>query len=468
MAVEREANIMNKLVDMILEKTILSGIMKHGSNGMAEVDDIISNDSFSHTTHQKLYFVLHNLIYKDKCEKLDMPTVIVAANALGFRGCNENLLQELSNQSVGLENLRKHAFGLFRLKFARELMDKLNEATVELAQCSSETTVSKISGIVEDKLFGSIASLDTEIGTINILKNAKEYLDFIKSSPKGIVGVPTGFQRYDAAIGGGLRPATINLIGARPKTGKSFVCLNMLFNIANAGIPVLYLDTELTHTQHQMPRMLALLAGINRQDIETGKFAEDMNANQLVYEASELDLPIEYKSVGNECMSAILSIIRRWLVKHVGFQPNGMANSCVIVYDFIKSSNADSSNLSHEEHQVLGDMMQQMSNFLKKYQIACLMMSQVNRLAIEKPGQGTTSGSDRLEVFCESYAVLGDKVQEDLGQDGYENGDLKMTLVYTRSGAGLKKGNYINIKTDLATSKVTEGPLFSEVIEAFE
>ncbi len=459
---------MDKLVDTVLEKTVLSGIIQHGSNGIAEVDDVISNDSFAHLAHQKLYFVLHNLIYEDKCEKIDIPTIIVAANALGFKGCTEKVLQELLGKSVGLGNLRKHAFGLFRMKFARDLMDKLNEATIELAQCSSDTKLSKMSGIVEDKLFGSIASLDTEIGTVNILQDAKEYLDSIKNSPKGIVGVPTGFQRYDAAIGGGLRPGTINLIGARPKTGKSFVCLNMLFNVANAGIPVLYLDTELTHTQHQMPRMLALLAGVNRQDIETGKFAEDINTNQLVYEASELDLPIEYKSVGSETMSSILSIVRRWLVKHVGFQPNGMANSCLIVYDFIKSSNADNSSLSHQEHQVLGEMVQQISNFLKKYHIPCLMMSQVNREAILRPGQGTTSGSDRLEVFCESYAILGDKVKEDLGQDGYDNGDLKLTLVYTRSGAGLKKGNYINMKTDLATSKVTEGPLFSEVIEAFE
>jgi hypothetical protein len=263
-------------------------------------------------------------------------------------------------------------------------------------------------------------------------------------------------------------PGTINLIGARPKTGKSFLCLNIVFNVANAGIPVLYLDTELTRTQHQMPRMLALLAGIDRHDIETGKFSKDTQAHQLVYDASESDLPFEYKSVGNEPLSSIISIIRRWLVKHVGFQPDGTVNSCLVVYDFIKSSNADSSSLSHQEHQVLGDMMSQMLNFIKKYQIPCLMMSQVNREAIFRPGQGTTSGSDRLEVFCESYAILGDKVEDDLVQDGYENGNLKLSLVYTRSGAGLKKGNYINIKTDLATSRVTEGQLFSEVVEIFD
>jgi replicative DNA helicase len=161
----------------MLEKTVLSGIIQHGPNGIAEVDDVISTDSFANLAHQKLYFVLHNLIYKDKCEHIDIPTIIVAANALGLAEYTEVSLKELSDKSMDLKNLRRHAFGLFKLKFARELMDKLNEATIELAQCSSDTKLSKISSIIEDKLFGSIASLDSEIGTCNILKEAKEYLD---------------------------------------------------------------------------------------------------------------------------------------------------------------------------------------------------------------------------------------------------------------------------------------------------
>jgi hypothetical protein len=35
---------MDKLVDIMLEKTVLSGIIQHGPNGIAEVDDVISID----------------------------------------------------------------------------------------------------------------------------------------------------------------------------------------------------------------------------------------------------------------------------------------------------------------------------------------------------------------------------------------------------------------------------------------
>lgn len=460
---------MDKLIDLVLEKTVLSGIIKHGPNGISEVDDVISSNFFSSIHHKKLYLVLHNLIYKEKCDNIDIPTIIITANALGFQSfCSDEYLEELSKLFVDLKNLRKHAFGLKRLNLAREYMNKLDEAKVELSKCSSDTKISDITAIIENKLFGSIIVSDSDISTVNILEGTKEYLDLIKANPKDIVGVPTGFQRYDYAIGGGLRPGTINIIGARSKTGKSFLCLNMIHHIASAGIPVLYLDTELTHTGHQMPRMLSLLSGIDRKEIETGQFGQDITKNQMVYDASELDLPIEYKSVGNQSLSSIMSVVRRWLVKHVGFQSDGTANICLLVYDFIKPYNADNSNLSHKQHEVLGKMMNQILELVKKYLIPCLMMSQVNRLAIEKPGEGTAAGSDQLEVFCESYTIMGKKTQQDFSQDGHENGNVKLTVVLTRSGPGLKQGNYINLKTELATSRIQEGLLFSEIIEPFE
>ena len=459
---------MSKLVDLVLEKTVLSGVIKYGPDGISEVDDVISSDFFSNVSNQKLYLVLHNLIYKEKCKTIDIPTILVTANALGLKGLSDEYLLDLSKQSIDLNNLRKHAFGLKRLNLARELMNRLEEAKVELSKCSSDSKISDITGIIEDKLFGSIVSSDSEIATINLLEGAKEYLDNAKLNTKDIVGIPTGFQRYDHAIGGGLRRGTINIIGARPKTGKSYLCLNMIKNAVGAGIPTLYLDTELTHQQHQMPRMLSLLSGVDRYDIETGKFGNDTAKNQLVYEASELDLPFQYKAVGSQKLSSMMSVIRRWLVKHVGFQLDGTANTCLLVYDFIKPQNSDDTGSFNARHEKLGDMVNNLSDMLKKYQIPCLMMSQVNRLAIEKPGQGTAAGSDQLEVFCESYCILGDKTQEDFGQDGFENGSLKLTLVYTRSGPGLQKGNYINVQTDLSTSKMKEGQLFSEVTEPFE
>ena len=459
---------MSKLVDLVLEKTVLSGIVKYGPDGISEVDDVISSDFFSNVSNQKLYLVLHNLIYKEKCKTIDIPTILVTANALGLNGLSDEYLLDLSKQSIDLNNLRKHAFGLKRLNLARELMNRLQEAQVELAKCSSDSKISDITGIIEDKLFGSIVSSDSEIATINLLEGAKEYLDNAKLNTKDIVGIPTGFQRYDHIIGGGLRRGTINLIGARPKTGKSFLCLNMISNIVSAGVPVLYLDTEMGHESHQMARILSLLSGVKRHDIETGKFGEDITKNQLVYDASELDLPFQYKSVRGQKLSSMMSVVRRWLVKHVGFQLDGTANTCLLVYDFIKFQNSDNIGSTTARHELLGDMLNQLLDMLRKYQIPCLMMNQVNRLAIENPGQGTAAGSDQLEVFCESYAIYGDKTQEDFGQDGNENGDLKLTLVYTRSGPGLKKGNYINMKTDLSTSKIKEGQLFSEVMEPFE
>jgi len=64
-----------------------------------------------------------------------------------------------------------------------------------------------------------------------------------------MAGIPTGFPRYDSCIGGGFRRGTVNVVGARPKVGKSTFCLNVAKNVSFAGIPVLYLDTEMKGNQ---------------------------------------------------------------------------------------------------------------------------------------------------------------------------------------------------------------------------
>lgn len=91
----------------------------------------------------------------------------------------------------------------------------------------------------------------------------------------------------------------MNVIGARPKTGKTLLADNMGIHIAKQGVPVLNLDTEMRKEDHQH-RMIAMLSGVAINDIETGKFAESPLQKQKVMDAAQevKEIPYYFKSIG--------------------------------------------------------------------------------------------------------------------------------------------------------------------------
>ena len=93
------------------------------------------------------------------------------------------------------------------------------------------------------------------------------YVQYLADNQCDLLGISSGYQRYDQAIGGGFRRKAVDLIGARPKTGKSMFADNVGFHIAaNLDIPVLMLDTEMSKEDH-ITRLLAKFSSISINDI---------------------------------------------------------------------------------------------------------------------------------------------------------------------------------------------------------
>ena len=62
---------------------------------------------------------------------------------------------------------------------------------------------------------------------------SKDYVKFLEENKCDIIGIPTGFSRYDEAIGGGLRRKCVDLVSARPKVGKSVFADNVALNVSS-------------------------------------------------------------------------------------------------------------------------------------------------------------------------------------------------------------------------------------------
>jgi replicative DNA helicase len=63
----------------------------------------------------------------------------------------------------------------------------------------------------------------------------REYVGHLAANQRDVVGIPSGFRKYDQAIGGGFRPGTVNCIGARPKVGKTLLGMNVGVRVASGA-----------------------------------------------------------------------------------------------------------------------------------------------------------------------------------------------------------------------------------------
>jgi replicative DNA helicase len=316
-------------------------------------------------------------------------------------------------------------------------------------------------GIAEDGILSFSSSLgnDSENDPEHIGNGLSEYLEYLESNPIDQIGIPTGFPVFDQAIGGGLRKGTVNVIGARPKTGKTLLADNMGFYIANKlKIPVLNMDTEMSKKDH-IHRLMAMSTEIEIQKIETGKATETPNNKIKIQKAVE-DLnnsPLYHKVIAGKAFDEQISIMKRWLVKTVGLNDDGTAKDCVIVYDYLKLMDSSGISADLKEYQLLGFMMTSLHNFAVKYQIPILAFIQLNRDGITKESTDSASGSDRIIWLCSNFSIFKRKSDEEIAEDGPGEGNRKLVPLISRHGGGLDDNDYINCHMKGWCAKITEG-----------
>jgi replicative DNA helicase len=454
------------LADPSAERAILSGICKFGEEAYLEISDIIQASSFTVDSNAIIYQCIKKICDTYQSKNIDLPSIYSVAQELGFSNIlnkKEEVqhLKAILDFPVDKDNIKKFAAKIRKLEIARLLHKKLDNIQEDLLDVTGSETISSILGIAEDGILSFSSSLgnDSENDPEHIGDGLSEYLEYLESNPIDQIGIPTGFPVFDQAIGGGLRKGTVNVIGARPKTGKTLLADNMGFYIANKlKIPVLNMDTEMSKKDH-IHRLMAMSTEIEIQKIETGKATETPNNKIKIQKAVE-DLnnsPLYHKVIAGKAFDEQISIMKRWLVKTVGLNDDGTAKDCVIVYDYLKLMDSSGISADLKEYQLLGFMMTSLHNFAVKYQIPILAFIQLNRDGITKESTDSASGSDRIIWLCSNFSIFKRKSDEEIAEDGPGEGNRKLVPLISRHGGGLDDNDYINCHMKGWCAKITEG-----------
>ncbi|KKN98955.1 hypothetical protein LCGC14_0142000 [marine sediment metagenome] len=462
------------LQDSGMERAILAGITTYGADCFFEVEEIISVRDFYWTHNQKLFKIISHLVHNEDTKTFDIPSIQAVAKILGYSNFitggkySEYLEDIIGETGSSQDNVRSLVAAVYKLSLARRAY--MIAATIQssLKKVTGVEGVDEIISLIEEPVFEFTGQITSQgVGVVTLGDKFKSTMDALSENPQDIVGIPTGFPIWDAMIGGGFRPATVNVIGARQKQGKSFLCINIARNVAGNGIPVLYLDTELT-SDMQLYRLTSLVSGVELNHVETGQFESNEHESEALWGCQKKieQLPIDHFSVAGLSPQAIMSIARRWLSKTVGFTDSGATKPCLIIYDYLKLMDDGGFKNNLQEHQLLGFLITALHNFAVKFGLPILATVQLNRDGVEKEGAHVISGSDRIGWLCSNFTILKDKTPTELNEDPPVNGTKKLVVTDTRNGPGMESGNYINILSRLSVGAFIEGKQFSQVAQS--
>lgn len=442
----------SKLLDLGAERAVLAGLFSYGLESYVEISDIIDHNSFCHQNNQLIYKCIEKILLKEA--EVDLPALLSAADQLGFSEVIQTkqelqYIKSLMDFPVKKDNVLHFAAQVKKFEFARKIRSLANKIGRDIEDIKGDEEIDEIIGIVENPITEFLREDDTRDKPERIGEDVDEYIDFLVENKCDQIGIPSGFSRYDAAIGGGLRRKCVDLVSARPKVGKSVFGDNVAISVARQGVPVLMLDTEMSKEDH-LNRILSSLSGVPVNEIASGKFSEDEEKFIAVQKAVKQikDIPYTYVSVAGAPFENILNHIKRWVIQEVGTDENGRTNDCVVVYDYLKLMSSAGISANLQEYQALGFQITNLHNLAVKYDFACLAFVQLNRDGITKESTDAVSGSDRLIWLCTSFSIFKEKSAEELAEDGPRAGNRKLVPIVSRHGPGMQDGNYINMRMD--------------------
>lgn len=455
--------------DIHYERALLACLCQFGLDAYSEIE-YLDQKCFSDQSNSILFDILKNVI--ESGSKPDIATILSRSNELGFGKIFEkpeeiSYLRSLFNFPALLYNTSTYGSKLKKINIINDLNEVVKNIQNDLSNLRGDESIEHILNIAENPINNISSKIYNHENNqpIQICDDIENYVYEVLNDPLRFVGLQTGFDAYDYAIGGGLRRAGVDVVAGRPKSGKSSIGLQIALNLASVGIPVLIVDTEMNITG-QKNRVIANQSNVDINEFTSGQVQNNNNNLKKIIDTSRKinKYPLYHINVSGKDFKSICSIMRNWIKKHVGRDSNGKTNDCLIVYDYLKLTTSDDIGRNMQEYQALGFQMTELYNFMVKYDSSCLAFVQLNR-------ELDVSQSDRIKWLCTSFSKFLNKSDEEMADDqsmGVRNPyNRKIEVEVCRFGPGTEFGNYINVRMQGKYCKVDPGPTRNELQRTF-
>ena len=236
--------------------------------------ELLREDDFYRTAHQKIFFAISSL--SDKGEPVDLITLSEVLNGQGVLEeiGGSSYLTSLVNMVPTAANINYYA----RIIKDKALLRRLITTSTEIVRKSYEVpdNIDEFVDEAERRIF-DVARNTSDRGFVqlkDILSTAFDSIEKLSVRKEGVTGLSTGFLEFDKMTAG-FQKSDLIIIAARPSMGKTTLGLNIAQYISvNLKRPVGFYSLEMSKDQLAQ-RLLCSQAAIDSQRLRTGHLKKE-------------------------------------------------------------------------------------------------------------------------------------------------------------------------------------------------
>jgi len=307
-----------------------------------------------------------------------------------------------------------------------------------------------------DELLDEAAAGGQRTATISAADALVKTLDQIDQAEGRGRGLSTGLADLDR-YQGGLFPAELVVLAARPRMGKSVLAGQIATHFATHGRHVLFVSLEMSETD-LMGRALCSRAGVDSSLLRTGGLVENDKkalvtaANELAEMKLELAVPTDSLTVAD--------------VRRLAHQQKRKAGLGLLVIDYLGQLTAD--NERDPRHEQVAKMSRALKGLARELDVPLLCVCQLNR-EVEKakgdhrPRLGHLRESGAIEQDADVVAFL--HREEEYSHDPEHVGKAELIVAKNRNGPAKTYA----LRWDAATTTfTTPAPSYWEPTDSYE
>ncbi|KKR78627.1 MAG: Replicative DNA helicase [Candidatus Nomurabacteria bacterium GW2011_GWA2_40_9] len=419
------------------EQAVLGSIMLR-KDGMHEVEDMITPDSFYVEKHKMIFQAMLDLSSKNEpIDMLSLSTKLGEQKLIELIGGNK-YLAEIVNLVPSSTNV-KHYADIVQKKYVLRSLIEAADYVSELAFEEGDDHMDDILDMAEKKMFSVVSSPKNQkfISLKDALPEAFERLEKLHEHKGLLRGLATGFRDLDTMLSG-LQKSDLIILAARPSMGKTTLALDIArMSATTHEKSVLVFSLEMS-SQQLVDRMLSAESRVNAWNLRTGSLSSDRDFSQI---RDSLDKLAKAKifiddQPGNSIVK--MKALSRRLKAEKGLD--------LIVVDYLQLMTTNK-NYDSMVNQVT-EISRSLKSLAKELDVPVLALSQLSR-AVESRG-----GKPRLSDLRDSGSIEQDADvvmfihREDKGKDESEKTNIAEILIEKhRNGPTGKVELYFDEKT---------------------
>ncbi len=403
--------------DVAAERAVLGCILMDNAV-LSNVQEVVIAEDFSVPAHGDIFRAIVALDARQEridpltlAEQLKVDGKLASAGGPGYLAQLDQAVPFAQNAVDYAKIIKNQSTRRLLATAGREIMELASQETGEVAELLDEAE-RKVFHIAEKRRAGDLRPM------AELMDEALQLLDKMKTSGGGITGVPTGFVDLDNQLTG-LHGGELLILAARPGIGKTSLAMNIALHVAsreNRAVAVFSLEMP---SVQLLTRLLSTEARVDMKKLRGGRLTP-ADEERIAEAANNLFNAKFYVDDSGGLSSFDLRAKARRLKQ----KEDSLG---LIVIDYLQ--------LMHQKGKVesrqleIAEISRALKQLAKELDVPIIALSQLNRKVEERKG-----GKPMLSDLRESGAIEQDAdvvmfIHRDDGEEGEQAGESNKTSI---------------------------------------